>query len=398
MGIFEKIFGKKEQMSESGDKRTVEPNVEGNDRMISYYNEEWNFSIAYPADWEILWENEPAGSWTIPIAVAGEKRSDGRPCFIVNVRHGEILQGSDNLKVTSIGPNGSLIEMPSTPQEYIERSKEDLQRSFSGFQFIVAEEIRFANKPAVRLVYSYDGQIGRIQEESITLFGVGVTFQFICEVPSSQYAEFQPRFQCFLESFRIGHEMPEAAVAVEDSSDVAPTEQSPVLIYNRGASLYRNGDFKKAMEAFDQCFRSGEYQMQAAYARALCHKELGLDVEIPAELGDQAEDAGPVYVASNLACYLIDKGHRAALTKQGIASEVTANINGSLYIISISSLLGGFNNWAWRKEEDKTIPLADRDANPNPTESDKLVISLLEKASSLPLSPLPEGGLRMSLE
>lgn len=403
MGIFEKIFGKKEQMSERGDKRAIEPltvesNVEKNDRMISYYNEEWNFSIAYPADWEILWENEPAGSWTIPIAVAGEKRNDGHPCFIVNVRHGEILQGSSNLKVTSIGPNGSLIEMPSTPQEYIERSKEDLQRSFSGFQFISAEEIRLVNKPAVRFVYCYDGQMGRIQEESITLFGVGVTFQFIHEVPSSQYAEFQPRFQGFLESFRIGHEMPEAAVAVEDSSDVAPTEQSPVLIYNRGASLYRNGNFKKAMGAFDQCFRTGEYQMQAAYARALCHKELGLDVEIPEELGDQAEDAGPVYVASNLACYLIDKGHRAALTKQGIASEVTANINGSLYLISISSVLGGFNNWAWRKEGDKSIPLADRDANPNPTETDKLVISLLEKASSLPPSPLPEGGLKKSLE
>lgn len=404
MGIFKKIFGKKEQMSREKIKGqlnlTVEPNAEKNDRMVSYYNEEWNFSIAYPADWEILWENEPAGSWTIPIAVAGEKRSDGRPCFIVNARHGEILEGSDDLRVTSIGPNGSLIEMASTPQEYIEKCKENLQRSFSDIQFIVAEEIHFANKPAIRLVYSYDGQMGRIQEESITLFGVGVTFEFIHEVPSSQYAEFQPRFQSFLESFRIGHEMSDAAVAVEDGSDVAPTKQSPVQIYNSGVSLYRNGYFEKAMEAFDQCFRSGEYQMQAAYARALCHKELGLDVEIPAELGDQAEDAGPVYVASNLACYLIDKGHRAALTKQGTASEATANINGSLYIISISSssLLGGFNNWAWRKEEDKTIPLADRDANPNPTESDKLVISRLEKASSLPLSPLPEGGLRMSLE
>lgn len=227
MGIFEKIFGKKEQMSREEIKGqlnlTVEPNVEQNDRMISYYNEEWNFSIAYPADWEILWENEPAGSWTIPIAVAGEKRSDGRPCFIVNVRHGEVLQGSDNLKVTSIGPNGSLIGMAGTLQEYIEKCKENLQRSFSGFQFIVAEEIRFANKPAVRLVYSYDGQMGRMQEESITLFGVGVTFEFIHEVPSSQYVEFQPRFQDFLESFRIGHEMPEAAVTAEDSSGVATT-------------------------------------------------------------------------------------------------------------------------------------------------------------------------------
>ena len=37
----------------------------------TFYHEEWNFSVTYPADWEIIYQDEPAGSWTIPIAVAG---------------------------------------------------------------------------------------------------------------------------------------------------------------------------------------------------------------------------------------------------------------------------------------------------------------------------------------
>ncbi len=165
-------------------------------------------------------------------------------------------------------------------------------------------------------------------------------------------------------------------------------------MYNSGVALYRSGEFERAMEAFGRCFRSGEYKMQSAYARALCQKELGLDVEIPEELGDRAEDVGPMYVASNLACYLISKGHRAALTD---ASEVTADIEGSLYVISIlSGLFGGFINRVWCKEGKKSIDVADPSENPNPTQTDKFVPSLIKKASSLPLSPLPEDGLRKS--
>jgi hypothetical protein len=368
-----------------------------NDRMISYYNEEWNFSIAYPADWEILWENEPAGSWWVmAVAVAGKEGSGGRPGLIVNVQRGEVLQGSSNVRVISIGGGGESREEPRTPREYIERSKEDLRRSFSGFRFLSAEEIRLGNKPATRLVYSYDGENGRRQEECITLFGVGVTFQFTCEAPANQFATFKPIFDSIIGSFRIGHEPSEEPSKADVSPDMTPEKQSPLQIYNVGVALYRSGQFERAMKTFDRCFESGEYQMQSAYARALCQKELGLDVEIPEELGDRAEDAGPVYVASNLACYLISKGYQAALTKQGSTSEVTADIEGSLYVISTSSLFGGFNNWVWRKEGEKSILVAEPSANPNPTKTDEFVLSLIEKASSLPLSPLPDDGLRMS--
>jgi HEAT repeat protein len=362
---------------------------------VTHYSDEWNFSISYPADWEIVYEDEPAGSWTIPIAVAGEQQVGGRPCFMVNVRQGEILQGSGNWKVTSVSADGNITEMPSTPQEYIEMNKEQLPLSFSGYKFISAEEIRLAKKPAATMIYSYDGQEGRIQEECITLFGVGVTFQFICECPAQQFNNVNPVFKSIVESFRIGLATPGETTDTEEEPSTVPAEQSPIQLYNRGARLHRNGEFEQALEVFDQCIHFGDYQMQAAYARALCQLELGLDIEMPEELGDSAEEAGPVYIASNIVCHLVGKGHQVALSKQGKTSEVKANINGTTYLISITSGFGfgGFFKMAWRIEGEKEVPLTDSEANPKPTESDKIVISLLEKASSLPISPIPEAGL-----
>jgi hypothetical protein len=395
MRIFDKLFRKSMKV-----KSVIETQKDtGVQRQLKqYYNKEWNFSITYPVDWEILCENKSVGSWVMAIVVAGKERSGGRPGLIVNVRRGEILRGSSNVTVFSIGKDGETREEPRTPQEYVERSKEDLRRSFPGFQFLSAEEISLVNKPAVREVYSYNGDSGRIQEECITLFGVGITFQFTCEAPINQFTKIKPIFDSIIGSFRIGREPSEEPSKTDIESAVIPEKQSPLQMYNSGAALYRSGEFKRAMKTFDRCFRSGEYQMQSAYARGLCQKELGLDVEIPEELGDRAEDAGPVYVASNLACYLIGKGYRAALTKQGSTSEVTADIEGSLYVISISSLFGGFNNWVWRKEGEKNISVADPSVNPNPTATDKFVVSLVKEASSLPLSPLPKDGLKSSLK
>lgn len=188
-----------------------------------------------------------------------------------------------------------------------------------------------------------------------------------------------------------------AADELASAAQPAKTE-SPIQMYNYGVALYQKGQFKAAMDTFGQVFKTGELRMQSAYIRALCQKELGLTVETPPELGENAEDAGTVYVASNLACHIITKGHKAALTKQGSASEVTALIDGSLYVISISSLFGGFNNWAWRKEGGKSISIPDPDANPNPTHTDRFVFSLAEQAGVMPPSPMPEGGLKTTWE
>ncbi|MFM6323755.1 MAG: HEAT repeat domain-containing protein [Microcystis panniformis] len=362
--------------------------------MKSYYSREWNFSIAYPTDWEILWENKPAGSWTIPIAVAGKEGSGGRPCFSVNVRRGKILQGNPHLKITGLREDGKLIEYPSTPQEYIEQQQAELPSCFSGFQFISGEEILLAHQPAAKLVYRYDGAKGQIQEQSTTLFGVEIAFQFVSEVPVQEAAKFQPAFNSILESFRIGDDSSETSSNVELNPQER-SESNPVALYNRGVTIYRAGHFEQAIAAFDQCWQSGEYKMQAAYAKALCQGQLGLEFKIPPEFQGKEDEVGATYVASNFACYLICQGYQAALTN---SSQVTAKVKGSVYIINIDGYLGTFLNDAWRKEGKERISLLDSNANPHPTEADQWIMSLIKMASSLPMCPLPEGGLPTALK
>ena len=80
------------------------------------------------------------------------------------------------------------------------------------------------------------------------------------------------------------------------------------------------------------------------------------------------------------------------------SSQVTAKVKGSVYIINIDGYLGTFLNDAWRKEGKERISLLDSNANPHPTEADQLIMSLIKMASSLPMCPLPEGGLPTALK
>lgn len=357
-----------------------------------YHNSEWGFSLLYPSDWQIVWENRPEGSWVMAVGLAGEvTRSGLRPALIVNARRGDVLEGNNNVTVVHIGPAGS-VTAPRTPAEYIESSKTELGNAFSGFRLISAEEARFLNLPAVILVYSYASAQQRTQEMCVTVFGLGVTFQLTFEIAPAEFDHLRPTFDAILDSFDIGG----AVAATVDSGPViqrAADAQDAIKLYNRGVYLYESGQFRGALAIFDQVFKGGELQAQSAYVRAMCQKELGLRVEIPTELGDP-EDIGVVYVASNLACHLLAKGHRAALTKQGGTSEVTALIDGSQYVIRISSRFVGFSNWAWRHEGSKSIEVADPSVNPRPTKSDMFVITLLETASSIRVSPMPETGLQ----
>jgi len=399
MSWWSKLFGAGNKVKVDGTSQTstTEPKQSGTrGGGKKYFNKQWNFSIVYPPDWELLWENRPQGSWVMAVAVAGKAGGRVRPGLIVNARPGEVLEGSNNVTVIHIGGDATAKHAPKTPSEYIEISKVDLNNAFSGLRFLSGEEIRLINKPATRVVYSYKTNSGRMQEMCVTIFGVGVTFQIICEVAPDEFDKFKPAFDAIINSFNIGSE---PSSAIEPKTAVQPTKaEEPIQLYNRGVGLYQKGQFRAAMDTFGQVFKSGELQMQSAYIRALCQKELGLSVEIPPELGDNAEDAGTVYVASNLACHIIAKGHKAALTKQGSKSEVTALIDGSLYVISISSMFGGFNNWAYRKEGGKSISVPDPDANPNPSKTDRFVISLTETAGVMPPEPIPEGGLKTTWE
>ena len=357
-----------------------------------YFNREWNFGIRYPSDWDILWENRESGSWVMAVAVAGQRTDSGRPGLIVNVRRGEVLQGSSVVTVTHVDPEGRVRHEPKTPQEYIERSKDDLRQAFPDFAFVSGDVINLLGKPAARLIYSYASKSGRMQEQCVTLFCVGVTYQLTGETPARDFSRVQPIFDRIIASFRVGEPDSDPGPKMV-APDGAVAEISPVGFYNRGVASYRKAQYAEAETAFDQCFRTGEYRMQSSYAGALCRRELGREVHLPTELQGRADDIGPVYVASNLACHLIEERYVAALTKEGCTSEVTAEIDGSRYVFQISGLLGGFINWVTRIDGQKTISVPDPSANPNPTETDRFAISLVEKASSLPPSPLPEDGL-----
>jgi hypothetical protein len=163
--------------------------------------------------------------------------------------------------------------------------------------------------------------------------------------------------------------------------------------YNNGVAAFRRCDYRTALEAFERSFRSGQYMAQAAYAgRVLCNQELGQRIVVPVELIDQnrAEDIGAVYVASNLAGYLVEQGYEADLVTEGHQSEVTARIGGAPYKLQIMASYGTFSNWAWRlRPREKAVSVPDPDANPHPTDADRIAVNLIAQASTLPLSPIP---------
>lgn len=303
----------------------------------SYYSEQWNFSITYPADWEIVHENEPVDPWVMVVAIAS---LPGRQtAILVNARRGEALARFPQI---SVGRDGTVVQEPTTPQEFIQVQREGLARSFRNFSFHFGEELELLDKPAVRTVYSYDGDRERRKELCITWFGVGVTFQFIGEASAAEFDRWQPVFDRVIESFRIG----KGEVTVLQTEE-ALEEASPVQLYNTGVALYREGQYREAKTFFRRCYQSGAYPMQAAYAESLCNRELGRKPVIPKELKGREDETGAVYVASNLACYLVQEGHRAALTKMGEISEVSASIEGSRYLIQTSChpLFGSFEHF-----------------------------------------------------
>jgi hypothetical protein len=177
--------------------------------MRIFINQEWNFTIAYPQDWRIIYENEPAGSWIIPIAVASVDAGKGRAVLTVNARRGEILQGRAGLCAHSVSANVTPLKAMGAPQDYIEWNKRELEHLLADYQFISGQETRLADQPAARLIYGYNRQGKRMTEECITLFGAGVTFRFICEAPAGQYVELAPCFRRILDSFGIGQELRE---------------------------------------------------------------------------------------------------------------------------------------------------------------------------------------------
>jgi hypothetical protein len=190
-------------------------------------------------------------------------------------------------------------------------------------------------------------------------------------------------------------EIVEFVLQEAEGKDAVANDSQGTPLYNEGVDLYGKRCYTEALDAFNRCDRAGFYRMQSAYAASLCQQALGVAVTIQEEFADKSNQAGTVFIGSNLVCKLIHDGHKAALVGD---SAVLAVVDGSTYDIRITSFFGSFMLNVWRKESGKAIPLTDRSLNPNPTRADRLVISLVQGAASLPPFSMPDGGLPSSLD
>lgn len=184
----------------------------------------------------------------------------------------------------------------------------------------------------------------------------------------------------------------------ESTLPVAPQPAQSITtghLYNSGVSFFQKGQFQQALAAFKQCSLQGSYPLQASYAQSLCQQELGIEPS-PQDQFDHDEDrVGTAFIASNVVCYLLGNGHRAALNGD---SGIYAHIDGALYDIRVVSFFGTFMLNAWRKEGTQTIALADSEANPTPTHGDKFVLALLQDDAVLTPVAIPPNGLPTTLE
>ncbi len=192
----------------------------------------------------------------------------------------------------------------------------------------------------------------------------------------------------------------EAKVAVEqkpaEAAQSIEMELPPIEAYNLGVSMWRKNYMQEALLVFEACMAIERLKMSAAYARQRCLKEMGRDAALPSDLVGKEDDVNALGDASNLVCHLLEDGHKAALEACGTLTNVwnvVAELAGANYIIRITCVSGEFINWAWREVEGKLVSVPDPAVNPNPTETDRFVISLIEHSSSLPLAAIPADGV-----
>ncbi len=176
----------------------------GQPGMRRYENAEWGFALEFPTSWQIIWKDETAGSWMIPIGVAGPDGPGGRPCFSVNVRREELLAANPNVVVHQCLSDGRVIRMPHTPSEYILLQRTQLVTDLPGYAYTEgARELQLSGCPAAAMPARYQGAKGPIVEETVTVFAPQRTFQLIAEMPLAQRQACGPLLEQIRDSFAL---------------------------------------------------------------------------------------------------------------------------------------------------------------------------------------------------
>lgn len=153
-----------------------------------YSNNEYNFSLSIPDDWEIVFENQVDNPpWTQPVRLAGPKRAVMRPYITIVAA---IVQDS----TTELS-------------DYMQKAESDLRPAFSDFKLISKEEKYLLDWPSAWMTYTYQGENNQVQELNVTIFfGKGrlFWFQFICEADKSEAETVFRIFHNIINSLKVG--------------------------------------------------------------------------------------------------------------------------------------------------------------------------------------------------
>lgn len=155
----------------------------------SYTNAFCNFSLSYPSDWKVEFENrQVVGTiWTETTRLAGPMGQIVRPYLTIITA----LVKNDHKSLTA----------------YMDKAELDLSSGFSDLRMLSRNECLLLGWPTAWMTYTYKGEKSRRQEMNVTtFFGTGellVWFQFICETDMQQASQDFPLFERIVKSLQI---------------------------------------------------------------------------------------------------------------------------------------------------------------------------------------------------
>ncbi len=175
--------------------------IERNDLRI-HDAPEWQFSIACPKTWSVVYKNAKAGSWKVALQANGPKKDGMRTGLMVNVRSGEMLT-PEGLEIFQWGTDGDPTRHPKTVKDYLKQSLDHLNKTFKEVTVVSARPISYQSWPGTHIVHSHQASRGRVVEEEFTIMAQENTYQVLIEMPEDLYEQIQ--FLCMLifKSFRV---------------------------------------------------------------------------------------------------------------------------------------------------------------------------------------------------
>lgn len=163
--------------------RSVQP-----DQGTRYWNNEWNFGLTIPKDWEVVFENKIDDfPWAQPVRIAGPQGKRAQSYLTV---------------VTSIVEDDG-----QDLNAYMAKAESDFRKNFKKFSLLDKRTGALLGWPSAWMTIGYHGDSGPRQELNVTTFfgkGQMLWFQFVCETDKESVSRDFPVFEGIMGSLQIG--------------------------------------------------------------------------------------------------------------------------------------------------------------------------------------------------